>query len=732
MRRAGRMRAKPTAAGNGRRAKPNICARRSNGWNPTIAKAREELRTTARAVRPAGRSGRRRGAACAANWPPRRPTWRGCATKLRRGGDGRSRKRNSPPCRPSGSNCNGELETLRHRAAELSEALAEQKRQADAERDRWSEELRHMRQVLERQTRCLDAARRAGVGRCRGPGRHPRAAGRRPRPRSRKARERLQHPIRAKRTVPRRDRAAGIAARGGPRGAGPAARSVWAAGGNGRRGGPAARASCPPRRRRSSGCATQVASPAEAAELQEQLCTMQNERQQLQGELEVARRRAADLTEALDEQKRLAAAEREAMERGAAARPRSARSADRGLGRARRSDCRRCRRAGRRPRAGHAGRGAKSRRAASRLQMQLEQNEQLREEIQPARGPPRDRPRRAGATARAVCSVGGKRRRSGPAARRTVGRTGRNRTAAIAGRQSGRSGRAAAATVRQPDRTPATARRAGSDCASAPTDLTEQLAEQQRQAAAEREAWSEELRHLRETLERQSETWAARAGQPADERHRRRAGRGRGRLADAEAELARSQERLQAQTATERATSQQEIEQIAGQPAGRRRGAGTTARRAGAAGEDAAEAEQLRAELEAATQAEIAPTDRATEPGTRRCGRSKQRVADAESRTAATGKRAGPAAASRRRADRTAGRAEADRRRGARELERGAAAVAQSRGNAIRGVGPARAAPSPAYSAPVSPPPSADPAAVPRPRAARAGGQRARLGDGAV
>ncbi len=48
-----------------------------------------------------------------------------------------------------------ELDALRLRAAELSEALAEQKRQSTAERDQWSEELRQLRKALERQSEFL-------------------------------------------------------------------------------------------------------------------------------------------------------------------------------------------------------------------------------------------------------------------------------------------------------------------------------------------------------------------------------------------------------------------------------------------------------------------------------------------------------------------------------------------------------------------------------------------------
>lgn len=48
-----------------------------------------------------------------------------------------------------------ELDALRLRGAELSEALNEQKRLTAAERDQWSEELRQLRRALERQTEFL-------------------------------------------------------------------------------------------------------------------------------------------------------------------------------------------------------------------------------------------------------------------------------------------------------------------------------------------------------------------------------------------------------------------------------------------------------------------------------------------------------------------------------------------------------------------------------------------------
>ncbi len=48
-----------------------------------------------------------------------------------------------------------ELDALRHRAAELSETLAEQKRVTAQERQQWSEELRQLRRAVERQSEVL-------------------------------------------------------------------------------------------------------------------------------------------------------------------------------------------------------------------------------------------------------------------------------------------------------------------------------------------------------------------------------------------------------------------------------------------------------------------------------------------------------------------------------------------------------------------------------------------------
>jgi len=53
------------------------------------------------------------------------------------------------------SELESELDVLRHRSAELSETLAEQKRLWAVERDQWNEELRQLRRALERQADLL-------------------------------------------------------------------------------------------------------------------------------------------------------------------------------------------------------------------------------------------------------------------------------------------------------------------------------------------------------------------------------------------------------------------------------------------------------------------------------------------------------------------------------------------------------------------------------------------------
>jgi hypothetical protein len=48
-----------------------------------------------------------------------------------------------------------ELDQLRHRAAELADALAEQKRLMGEQREQWSEELRLLRRAVDRQSELL-------------------------------------------------------------------------------------------------------------------------------------------------------------------------------------------------------------------------------------------------------------------------------------------------------------------------------------------------------------------------------------------------------------------------------------------------------------------------------------------------------------------------------------------------------------------------------------------------
>ncbi len=77
------------------------------------------------------------------------------------------------------------------------------------------------------------------------------------------------------------------------------------------------------------------------------------------------------------------------------------------------------------------------------------------------------------------------------------------------------------------------------------TELTEALAEQQQGSAAERDRWSEELRHMRQVLEQQSETWSQRASQASEDAAALAATKEQ--LIQAEAQIVQSKERLQDQ-----------------------------------------------------------------------------------------------------------------------------------------------------------------------------------------
>jgi chromosome segregation ATPase len=406
-----------------------------------------------------------------------------------------------------------ELDLLRHKATELSETLADQKRQADTERDRWSEELRHMRQIMERQTdawaqRAAQASDDAAA-----------LAATRERLAVAEAaivqgREGLQLQVEQcdqLRTEIQRLESQREAARdelSQLRGQlGPLAENAAEAA---RLRGELTSAQGEIARLRD-----EVSSPAEAAELQDQLCTMQNERQQLQGELESLRRRAADLAEALDEQKRLSLSERdqwseelrhlrESLDRQATA------WAERGDQTALDAQAL----ATARERAIQAE--AEILQSHDRLQMQVDQNAQLREEIQ----------RLESHREAARDELSQLRGQFGPLAE----------NAAEAARLRGEllAAQSEIERLRLQVTSPAEAAELQQELFSnqaerqrlqgeleavrqRAADLSEQLAEQSRLAAAERDAWSEELRHLRETLERQSETWAARVGQSTDE-----------------------------------------------------------------------------------------------------------------------------------------------------------------------------------------------------------------------
>ncbi len=490
-----------------------------------------------------------------------------------------------------------ELESLRHRASELSDSLAEQKRQADSERDRWSEELRHMRQIMERQTeawtqRAAQASEDAAA-----------LAATRERLAVAEAeinqgRERLS--LQSQQTEQLREEIQRLESQR------EAARDELSQ----LRGqfGPLSESAADAARLRGELSAAQVeiarlrdelSSPADTSELQSQLFTMQNERQQLLGELESLRRRAADLAEALDEQKRLVLAEREqwseelkhvreSLDRQSAA------WAERGEQNAVDAEALNAAR----ERAIQAE--AEIVHSRDRLQLQVEQNSQLREEIERLeanRETSRD-------------ELAQLRGQFGPLAE----------SAAEAARLRGELSAAQSEIerLRLQVANPAESAELSQELFASQSerqrlqgeleairqrasDLTEQLAEQQRQAAAERDAWGEELRHLRETLERQSETWAARAGQPGDESAVAvELSAVSARLNAAQTDLAASQKQLQLQMSTNETLqtelaelraawdlAQQELDHLRSQP----QTTGVV---------DSAEAEALRVELSAA------------------------------------------------------------------------------------------------------------------------------------
>lgn len=451
-----------------------------------------------------------------------------------------------------------ELDALRHKAAELTETLSEQKRQSDAERDRWSEELRHMRQIMERQTDAWaqraaqatdDAAALAATRERLAVAEAAIVQGREGLQLQSEQCEQLRSEIQRleSQREAARDELSQLRGQFAPlaENAAEAARL---------------RGELTAAQTEISRLRDEVSSPAEAAELQDQLCTMQNERQQLQGELQALRRRATDLAEALDEQKRLSVSERdqwseelrhvrESLDRQAAA------WAERGDQTALDAQAL----ATARERAIQAE--AAILQSHDRLQMQVEQNAQLREEI--------ERLETHREAARDELSQ--LRGQFAPLAENAA-EAARLRGELLAAQSEIERLRlqvtspAEAAELQQELFTNQAERQRLQGelegLRQRALDLTEQLAEQGRQAAAERDAWGDELRHLRETLERQSETWAARAGQAGgDSAIAAELASVAARLNAAQTELAQSRQQLQSQTA-ENTQLRSEIEQL--------------------------------------------------------------------------------------------------------------------------------------------------------------------------
>lgn len=440
-----------------------------------------------------------------------------------------------------------ELDALRHRTADLSESLSEQKRQADSERDRWSEELRHMRQIMERQTEAWnqratqasdDAAALAATRERLAVAEAEIAQGRERLNQQAQQTDQLRDEIQRleSQREAARDELAQLRGQFGPlsENAAEAARL---------------RAELTAAQGEIARLREELSSPADTSELQSQLCTMQNERQQLLGELESLRRRAADLAEALEEQKRLVLTEREqwseelrhvreSLDRQCAA------WAERGEQNA--TDAQVL--AAARERAIHAE--AEIVHSRDRLQLQVEQNAQLREEIERLEA-------HREAAREELAQLRGQ---FGPLAENAA------EAARLRGELSAAQGEIE--RLRQQVANPAESAELAQELFASQSerqrlqgeleavrqragDLAEQLTEQHRQASAERDAWGEELRHLRETLERQSETWAARAGQSGDESALvAELSSVSARLNAAQTELAASQAELQAQIAT--------------------------------------------------------------------------------------------------------------------------------------------------------------------------------------
>lgn len=258
----------------------------------------------------------------------------------------------------------------------------------------------------------------------------------------------------------------------------------------------------------------QVANPAEGVELQQQLCTMQAERQHLEGELETLRRRALDLGETLAEQQRVAAAERdewseelrrmrEVLERQSevwaerASQPAGDAATELAAAQARLLEAE----------AGIV-------RSKERLQVQTEQNEQLRKEIE-ALEANREAARDELAQLRGQvgpltesAAQAAQLRAELDAANTELARLSDQIAQAPDGALLQQQVAAAAVERQQLENELDLLRHRGAE-------LVEQLAEQKRVGAAEREGWSEELRQLRKAVEMQSEALAQRDGATA-------------------------------------------------------------------------------------------------------------------------------------------------------------------------------------------------------------------------
>ena len=483
-----------------------------------------------------------------------------------------------------------ELDTLRQRAVELSETLGEQQRVSAGERERWNEELRHMRHVLEQQSQAW--TERAGQAAADAAAL---ATAKEQLFRAEadvvQSKERLQIQLEQNGQLREEIKTLGtnresardelVQLRG------QFAPLTQAAAEAARLQGELSAAQVEIARLRD-----QVASPAEGAELQEQLCVAQTERQHLQGEQESLRRRASDLAEALEEQQRRSVAEREQWsEELRQARQALERQSEAWAKRAEQTADDAAALAAAKEQALKAE--AETAQATERLAMKGEQIDQLRDDIKRLEAN-RETAREELAQLRGQFA---------PLAQ----------TAAEAARLRGELVAAQTEIVRLHDQVANPAEGAELQrqlCAMQAerqhlegeleavrrraADLGDAQAEQQRLAAAERDEWSNELRRMREVLERQSQTWADRAAEGVSPLELAAA---EGRLLEAEAEIARSKERLKAQTElNEKLRTDLELLEAMGEAA-----QGELAQqRGGAAPQAAALVAEMRAELDAA------------------------------------------------------------------------------------------------------------------------------------